>query len=126
MREEYQIRNEKLYYDEHSYIQFRIFAIDIRGHNSKLYALEIDFWRRAARKSKLEQIRNGGIGRTLVEDIKIQQLIWQRHVTRMEQERLPKLMLKWIPLEIENATDEVELGYLGLLKRCPIDLVEYE
>lgn len=47
-----------------------------RAENS-LRATEMDFWRRAAGKSKLEKIR---IEHMLVEDIQIAQLKWYEHV----------------------------------------------
>ena len=48
----------------------------------KFLATEMDFWRRAARRSKLERIRNDTIREMmeglnkLVDDIRITQLIW--------------------------------------------------
>lgn len=65
----------------------------------------MDFWRRAAGKSRLERIRNDQIREIMkaetiiVDEIQRRQLIWYDHVERMNDERLPKLILKWNPRE---------------------------
>ena len=56
----------------------------------------MDFWRRSARISKKDKIRNTiikqkmNVTRSLLDDIKTQQLKWYGHVQRMEERRLPK------------------------------------
>lgn len=68
-----------------------------------LEATEMDYWRRAAGKSRLEKVRNERIRElmhvkhTMVEEIKIKQLKWYGHVQRMTPERLPKQILEWTP-----------------------------
>ena len=68
-----------------------------------LMATEMDFWRRAAGKSRIEKMRNDrireimGVGHTIVDDIKTKQLIWYGHVQRMAENRLPKQILLWTP-----------------------------
>ena len=63
----------------------------------------MDFWRRSARISRKDKIRNTiikqkmNVTRSLLDDIKTQQLIWYGHVQRMEKGRLPKKFMKWSP-----------------------------
>ena len=70
---------------------------------SKLNNTEMDFWRRSARISKKDQIRNTiikqkmNVTRSLLDDIKTKQLKWYGRVQRMEEERLPKKVMKWSP-----------------------------
>jgi len=68
---------------------------------AKLSSTEIDFWRRSARISRNNKIRNiiikqkRNVVRSLLEDIKTKQLQWYGHVQRMEEGRLPKDVMKW-------------------------------
>ena len=61
----------------------------------------MDFWRRSARISRKDKIRNNvikqkmNVARSLLEDIKTKQLKWYGHVRRMEERRLPKKVMKW-------------------------------
>ena len=63
----------------------------------------MDFWRRSARISRKDKIRNNIIKqkmnatRSLLEDIKTKQLKWYGHVQRMEEGRLPKKVMKLSP-----------------------------
>jgi len=63
---------------------------------SKLNSTEMDFWRRSARISRKDKIKNVIIkqkmnsARSLLDDIKTKQLQWYVHVQRMEKGRLPK------------------------------------
>ena len=63
---------------------------------AKLNSTEMDFWRRSARISRKDKIRNTiikqkmNVTRSLLDDIKTQQLKWYGHVQRMEEGRLPK------------------------------------
>ncbi|XP_030746469.1 uncharacterized protein LOC115875208 [Sitophilus oryzae] len=63
----------------------------------------MDFWRRAAGKSKPDRVRNEriqnfmGVKHRKSEDIKINQLKWYGHVQRMEESRIPKKILNWTP-----------------------------
>ncbi|XP_044760850.1 uncharacterized protein LOC123318297 [Coccinella septempunctata] len=69
-----------------------------------LLATEMDFWRRAAGRSRTERIRNErirdimGIKHTIVDDIRTKQLVWFGHVQRMPEDRIPKQTLLWKPL----------------------------
>ena len=67
----------------------------------------MDMLRRSARKSRMERIKNEHIkeimgvkGKPDIMDI-IQQkrLQWYGHVKRMPEERIPKLIMEWLPLE---------------------------
>jgi hypothetical protein len=64
---------------------------------------EMDCWRRSARFSRKDKIRNNvikkkmNVTRSLLEDIKTKQLQWYRHVQRMEEGRLSKEVLKRRP-----------------------------
>jgi len=63
----------------------------------------MDFWRRSARISRKDKIRNDiikqkmNVTRSLLDDIKTKQLQWYGHVQRMEEGRLPKEVMKWRP-----------------------------
>ena len=63
----------------------------------------MDFWRRPARISRKDKIRNTiikqkmNVTRSLLDDIKTQQLKCYGHVQRMEEGRLPKNVMKWNP-----------------------------
>ena len=79
-------------------------AFFLKEKNLKLLeATEMDFWRRAAGKSKLDRVRNEriqnimGVKHRISEDIKINQLRWYGHVQRMEENRIPKKILNWTP-----------------------------
>ena len=63
----------------------------------------MDFWRRSARISRKDKIRNIiikqkiNVKRFLLDDIKTKQLQWYGHVQRIEEGRLPKEVMKWRP-----------------------------
>ncbi|CAG9839790.1 unnamed protein product [Diabrotica balteata] len=65
----------------------------------------MDFWRRSARKSRLDRIQNDhirnimGVKSTIIDEIQRRQLIWYGHVERMDDDRLPNQILKWTPRE---------------------------
>jgi len=68
-----------------------------------LMATEMDFWRRAAGKSKLERYTNErireimGVTHTIADEVRVKQLRWYGHVQRMPEERLPKQIFKYTP-----------------------------
>jgi hypothetical protein len=70
---------------------------------TKLNSTEMDFWRRSARISRKDKIRNTVIKQkmnveiSLLDDIKTKQLQKYGHVQRMEDGRLPKEVMKWRP-----------------------------
>jgi hypothetical protein len=70
---------------------------------NKLLATEMDFWRRSARKSRKEKVRNGTIretmevGKGILEVIEEKRLRWFGHVKRMPGNRLPRKILDWEP-----------------------------
>jgi hypothetical protein len=69
----------------------------------KLLATEMDFWRRSARKSRKEKVRNGTIReitemrKNILEVIEEKRLRWFGHVMRMPGNRLPLKILEWEP-----------------------------
>ncbi|PSN35169.1 hypothetical protein C0J52_23483 [Blattella germanica] len=64
----------------------------------------MDFWRRSARISRRDKIRNTVIREkmkvkgSLTEDIKTAQLRWFGHIKRMREDRLPKMIFEWQPM----------------------------
>lgn len=72
-------------------------------HNRKLIATEMDFWRRAARKSRIERIRNSEIRKimkaeeTILTTIDKKRLNWYGHLQRMPENRIPKAIMNWQP-----------------------------
>ncbi|PSN37395.1 hypothetical protein C0J52_23846 [Blattella germanica] len=64
----------------------------------------MDFWRRSARISRRDKIRNTVIRRkmkvkgSLTEDIKTAHLRWFGDVKRMRKDRLPKKIFEWQPM----------------------------
>ena len=83
----------KLYKAETWYLKVKTVA--------KLNSTEMDFWRRSARISRKDKIRNTiikqkmNVTRSLLDDIKTKQLQWFGYAQRMEEGRLPKEVMKW-------------------------------
>jgi hypothetical protein len=64
----------------------------------------MDVLRRSARKSRMERIKNEHIKeimgvRGTPDIIEKERLQWYGHVKRMPEDRIPKLITEWIPLE---------------------------
>jgi hypothetical protein len=74
---------------------------------NKISATEMDVLRRSASKSRLERIKNEHIKELMgvkekpdiIDIIEKKRLQWYGHVKRMQEERLPKLIMEWIPGE---------------------------
>ena len=74
---------------------------------NKILATEMEVLRRSARKSRLERITNEHIKEMMevkedldiIDIIERKRLQWYGHVKRMQEERLPKLIMEWIPEE---------------------------
>jgi hypothetical protein len=70
---------------------------------NKLLATEMDFWRRSARKSSKENVRNVTIreimkaGKNILEVTEEKRLRWFGNVKRMPGNRLPLKILEWEP-----------------------------
>jgi hypothetical protein len=70
---------------------------------AKLNSTEMDFWRRSARISRNDNVRNTIIKQNMnvtssfLDDIKTKQLQSYGHVSRKEKGRLPKEVMKWRP-----------------------------
>jgi hypothetical protein len=69
--------------------------------------MEMDVLRRSARKSRLERIKNKHIKEIMgvkekpdiMDIIERKRLQWYGHVKRLQEVRLPKLIMTWIPGE---------------------------
>jgi hypothetical protein len=74
---------------------------------NKILSTEMDVLRRSARKSRIERIKNKHIKEimgvkekpNIIDIIERKRLQWYGHVKRMKKERLPKLIMEWIPGE---------------------------
>jgi uncharacterized protein YbcI len=74
---------------------------------NKISATEMDVLRRSTRKSRLEKIKIENIkeimgvkGKPDIIDIIEKKILqWYGHVKRMPEERIPKLILEWVPAE---------------------------
>ena len=74
---------------------------------NKILSTEIDVLRRSARKSRMERIKNEHIKEIMgvkgepdiIDIIQQKRLKWFGHVKRMPKERIPKLIMEWVPLE---------------------------
>jgi len=74
---------------------------------NKILSTEMYVLRRSARKSRIERIKNEHIKEIMgvkekldiTDIIERTRLQWYGHVKRMQDERLPKLIMEWIPGE---------------------------
>jgi hypothetical protein len=74
---------------------------------NKILSTEMDVLRRSARKSRLERIINEHIKEIMgvkekpdiINIIERKRLQWYGHVKKMQEERLQKLIMQWIPGE---------------------------
>jgi hypothetical protein len=69
-----------------------------------MLSAEMDVVRRSARKWRMERIKNEHIKeimgvRGTADSIEKKRLQWCGHVKRMPEERIPELIMEWIPLE---------------------------
>lgn len=71
----------------------------------RLMSLEMDFWRRSCRYTRLDHIRNErireimGVEGTILDTIEYKQLMWYGHLQRMNDDRWPKKIWQWNPPE---------------------------
>ena len=74
---------------------------------NKILSIEMDVLRRSARKSRMERIKNEHIKEimgvkakpVIIDIIEQKRLQLYGHVKRMPEERIPKLIMDWIPRE---------------------------
>jgi hypothetical protein len=71
---------------------------------NKILSTEMDVLRRSAIKSRLERIRNENINEIMgvkgkPDIIEKERLQWYGYVKRIPEERIPKLILQWVPEE---------------------------
>jgi hypothetical protein len=76
---------------------------------NKMLSTEMDVLRRSARKSRMERIKNEHIKEIMglkgkPDIIQKKRLQWYNHVKRMPEERIPKLIMEWIPEETKKWT----------------------
>jgi len=72
---------------------------------NKILSTEMDVLRRSARELRIERIKNEHIKEIMgvkekldiIDIIDRKRLQWYGHVKRMQDERLPKLIMEWIP-----------------------------
>jgi hypothetical protein len=84
----------------------KVWQIPTREIN-KILCAEMDVLRRSARKSRIERIKTEHIKEItemkekpdIIDIIERKRLKWYSHVKRMQEERLPKLIMEWIPGE---------------------------
>jgi hypothetical protein len=83
-----------------------VWQIPTREKN-KILSTEMDALRRSARKSRIQRIKNENIKEIMgvkeksdiIDIIERKSLQWYGHVKRMQDERLPKLIMEWVPAE---------------------------
>jgi hypothetical protein len=79
----------------------------------------MDVIRRSARKSRIERIKNEYIKeimgvkekRDIIDIIERKRLQWYGHVKRMQEDRLPKLIMEWIPGKEEKEDVQEKRGW---------------
>ena len=104
-------KNRKLYIDQtiiQSILMYgaEVWQITTREIN-KILSTEMDALRRSVRKSRMERIKNEHIKEIIgvkekpdiIDIIERKRLQWYGHVKRMQEERIPKLIMEWIPGE---------------------------
>jgi hypothetical protein len=88
----------------------------------RINATEMDALRRSARISKLDRKTNEYIRgkmdakEMILDEITPKQLIWYGHVERMDQTRLPKIMIYWKPEGRKNETVPDEPGKMKYIQ----------
>ena len=77
---------------------------DLKQRNTgKLLATEMDVLRRSCRKTRLDRVRNEDIRREMevegdiLDEVQRKQLVWFGHINRMEEGRLPRQVMNWVP-----------------------------
>ena len=86
---------------------------------NKILSTEMDVLRSSARKSRMESIRNEHIKEIMgvkeksdiIDIIERKRLQWYGHVKRMQEERLPKLIMEWLPGEKEKENVQEKRGW---------------
>jgi len=86
-------------------------------------ATEMDALRRSTRISRKDRIRNVtirqqiGLEETIIKEIEQNQLTWYGHVQRMEEGRLPKIALKWMPKQ-KRARERPKENWMEGIKKA--------
>ncbi|XP_050497794.1 uncharacterized protein LOC126878967 [Diabrotica virgifera virgifera] len=72
-------------------------------NKSKIKAMEMNYWRRCCRLTRLDRVRNEDIRRQMeidldiIDTIEAKRLNWYGHLQRMPENRWPKKIEKWTP-----------------------------
>ena len=95
-----------------------VWNIGVRNQG-RLLVTEMDFLRRSCGLTRTDRVRNEEI-RTrmkmdgyLIDEILKKQLVWFGQVKRMDEERIPKKALEWIPHEDEREVDPGAPGWMS-------------
>lgn len=81
-----------------------VWVVNKRMEN-RLMAVEMDFWRRSCRVSRLDRVRNETIRErmevedSIIDTINKKKLLWYGHLNRMPNRRWPYKILNWVPPE---------------------------
>ena len=90
----------------------------------------VDVLRRSARKSRIERIKNEHIKEIMgvkekpdsIDIIERKRLQWYGHVKMMQEERLPKLIMAWIPGERRKRDVQEKSGWKVYEQPCKQDI----
>jgi hypothetical protein len=96
---------------------------------NNILSTEMDVLMRSARKSRMERTKNERIkeisgvkGKPDIIDIKEKKrLKWYGHVKRMPEERIPKLIMEWVPLERRKRGHPRKMWMEGVLDWIGLD-----
>jgi hypothetical protein len=108
------IKNSKLYFYQNiiqSILMYgaKVWHIPTRETN-KIVSTEMDVLRRSAKKSRVKRIKNDQVKELMgvkekpdiIDIIERKRPQWYGHVKRMPEDRIPKLIMEWIPRERRN------------------------
>jgi hypothetical protein len=95
-----------------------VWQIPIKEIN-KTSSTEMDVLRRPAGKSKMERIKTEHIKEIMgvkgkPDIIEKKRLQWYGHIKRMPEDRIPKLIMEWIPLERRKRGHTRKTGIEGV------------
>mgnify|MGYP000580765113 CR=1 FL=1 len=94
-----------------------------RVQEGKLRATELDFWRRSARKSRRDKIKNVeikqimNVEKDIVEVINGKRLQRYGHILKMNDGKLPKEVMRWTP-EGTNRKGRPNENWMEGMRRC--------
>ena len=104
-------KNRKLYIYQTIIQSILVYGAEVwqipTRETNKILSTEMDVLRRSAKTSRMERTKNESIKEIIgvkeqpdiIDIIEKKRLQWYGHVNRMPEERIPKLIMEWIPLE---------------------------